>query len=116
VLIGERPATHDGRLWVFDHKLSVATADPTGQTCGACHTRTYCENCHATTAINVSHDEMVTNHAAVIRTSGAQACAYCHAPAYCAQCHADPVMPLGPAGTGARPLLPDIDRPVANSP
>lgn len=116
VLIGQRPATHDGRLWVFDHKLSVNSADPTNQSCAACHTRTYCENCHATTAINVSHDEMVTNHAAVSRESGVQACAYCHAPAYCAQCHADPVMPLGPAGTGSRPLLPAIDQPVASSP
>lgn len=116
VLIGQRPATHDGRLWVFDHKLSVDSADPTNQSCAACHTRTYCENCHATTAINVSHDEMVTNHAEVSRDSGVQACAYCHAPAYCAQCHAEPVMPLGPAGTGSRPLLPNIDRPVANSP
>jgi hypothetical protein len=59
---------------------------------------------------------MVTNHAAVVRTSGAQACAYCHAPAYCAQCHAEPVLPLGPAGTGSMPLLPDEDRPLANSP
>ena len=116
VLIGQRPSSHDGRLWVFDHKLSVNSADPTNQTCAACHTRTYCENCHATTAINVSHDEMVTNHAAVIRKSGAQACAYCHAPAYCAQCHADPVLPLGPAGTGSMPLLPPEDRPLASSP
>ncbi|MEO8625629.1 MAG: NapC/NirT family cytochrome c [Candidatus Limnocylindrales bacterium] len=116
VLIGQRPSSHDGRLWVFDHKLSVTSADPTSQTCGACHTRTYCENCHATTAINVSHDAMVTNHAAVVRTNGAQACAYCHAPAYCAQCHADPVLPLGPAGMGSVPLLPDIDQPLAHSP
>ena len=116
VLIGERPATHDGRLWVFDHKLQVTSADPTNQTCSACHTRTYCENCHATTAINVSHDEMVTNHADVERQSGAQACAYCHAPAYCAQCHADPVLPLGPAGTGSLPFLPADHRPTADGP
>jgi hypothetical protein len=116
VLIGQRPVSHDAALWVFDHKLSVTSADPTDQTCSACHTRTYCENCHATTAINVSHDEMVTNHAAVIEKSGAQACAYCHAPAYCAQCHAEPVLPLGPAGTGSVPRLPDIDYPLASSP
>ena len=95
---------------------SKLTKKQLAQTCGACHTRTYCENCHATTAINVSHDQMVTNHAAVIKTSGAQACAYCHAPAYCAQCHADPVLPLGPAGTGSLPYLLVGDRPLANSP
>ncbi|MGZ8818000.1 MAG: NapC/NirT family cytochrome c [Mycobacterium sp.] len=106
VLIGRRPATHDGQLWIFDHKLSVGTTDPTGQTCGACHTRTYCENCHATNAVMVSHDKMVFNHGAVAAQGGAGACAYCHAPSYCAQCHAEPVMPLGPAGTGSRPQLP----------
>lgn len=106
VLIGRRPESHDGRLWVFDHKLSVNSADPASQSCAACHTQTYCENCHATTAVNVTHDEMVTNHAAVIDRSGAAACAYCHAPAYCSQCHAEPVMPPGPAGTGAVPGLP----------
>lgn len=100
VLIGQRPDSHDDRLWVFDHKLSVTSADPTTQTCGACHTATYCENCHTTTAVQVSHDSMVTSHASVISQVGAAACAFCHAPAYCAQCHADPVMPVGPAGTG----------------
>ena len=33
VLIGQRPTTHDDRLWVFDHKLSVTSADPTNQAC-----------------------------------------------------------------------------------
>ena len=109
VLIGERPGTHDDRLWIFDHKLSVASADPTNQTCGACHTRTYCENCHSTTVVRVSHDGMITNHAAAVRESGAGACAFCHAPAYCAQCHADPVLPLGPAGNGNSSTVPDGD-------
>jgi hypothetical protein len=114
VLIGQRPTSHDGRLWVFDHKLSVTSADPTNQSCAACHTKTYCENCHATTAVNVSHDQMVTNHAQAIRDSGSASCAYCHAPAYCAQCHADPVMPVGPAGTG-HTLITPADRPQASS-
>lgn len=106
VLIGRRPDTHDAELWTFDHKSSVTSADPTNQTCGACHTRTYCENCHATTAVMVSHDEMVLNHGTLIKETGAQACANCHAPAYCAQCHAEPVMPVGPAGTGSGAYLP----------
>jgi hypothetical protein len=93
VLIGERPSSHDDRLWVFDHKTSVTTADPAGTTCGACHTRTYCDNCHKTTAVKVPHDDMVMNHAQVTRDVGAQACAYCHQPAYCAQCHSNPVLP-----------------------
>jgi nitrate/TMAO reductase-like tetraheme cytochrome c subunit len=117
VLIGQRPDTHDDRLWVFDHKLSVTSADPTSQSCGACHTATYCENCHATTAVRVSHDTMVTSHATVIDQVGAQACAFCHAPAYCAQCHADQVMPLGPAGSGqSLVVLPDEDRVAVGPP
>jgi hypothetical protein len=41
----------------------------------------------------VKHDEMLYNHGAVLKKTGAQACAYCHQPAYCAQCHANPVLP-----------------------
>ncbi len=93
VLIGQRPSSHDDRLWVFDHKSSVATADPASTSCGACHTRTYCENCHATAAAKVPHAEMVYNHASVIAKTGAQICAACHQPVYCAQCHTNPVLP-----------------------
>ena len=93
VLIGQRPSSHDDRLWVFDHKSAVKTADPTDTTCGACHTRTYCDNCHNTPAAQVPHDDMVFNHANVIVKTGVQACAACHQPVYCAQCHANPVMP-----------------------
>jgi len=100
VLIGERPDTHNDRLWVFSHKTSVASADPAGQSCAACHTKTYCENCHATSAVKVSHDSMVTGHATVTREIGAASCAYCHQPAYCAQCHSNEVLPVGPAGNG----------------
>lgn len=110
VLIGERPDTHNDRLWVFGHKTSVVSADPAGQSCAACHTKTYCENCHATSAVKVSHDSMVTGHATVTREIGAASCAYCHQPAYCAQCHSNEVLPVGPAGNGqALPVL-DEDR------
>ncbi len=112
VLIGQRPDTHNDRLWVFNHKATVTSAEPTGQTCAACHTATYCANCHATSAVKVSHDSMVTNHAAVTRQIGAAACASCHQPAYCAQCHSNRVLPEGPAGLGQAGSLPDGDRPA----
>ena len=93
VLIGQRPQSHDDRLWVFSHRTSVSKVDPAGSSCGACHTRTYCENCHNTPAVQVPHDGMVINHARVAREAGAQACAFCHQPAFCAQCHSDNVLP-----------------------
>jgi nitrate/TMAO reductase-like tetraheme cytochrome c subunit len=93
VLIGQRPNSHDDRLWVFNHKSQVASADPTDTTCGACHTRTYCENCHNTPASKVPHDDMVYNHASVVAKLGATACASCHQPVYCAQCHSNDVLP-----------------------
>jgi hypothetical protein len=107
VLIGERPQTHDDRLWVFDHKTSAISLDPSGTSCGTCHTRTYCENCHDTKAVKVPHDDMVYNHAAVMQKTGAPACAYCHQPAYCAQCHAGEVLPdpFPPSG-GTSPISP----------
>ena len=105
VLIGQRPASHNDPLWVFGHKAGLASDDPSSQSCGACHTRTYCQNCHRTPAVKVSHDNMVLNHANVAREVGVAACAYCHQPAYCAQCHAEPVLPTGPAGTGGLGVL-----------
>jgi nitrate/TMAO reductase-like tetraheme cytochrome c subunit len=94
VLIGQRPPTHDNRLWIFDHKTAVSSVDPSKESCGACHTSTYCENCHSTKAVQVPHDNMIIDHAQVTREVGAQTCAYCHSPAYCSQCHgSDAVMP-----------------------
>ncbi len=105
MLIGQRPTSHDDRLWVFDHKSSVSALDPGGTTCGACHTRTYCESCHKTAAVQVKHDDMMYNHAEVIKKVGYQACAYCHQPAYCSQCHAEKVLP-DPFQAGAAPSAP----------
>ena len=113
---GTPPDTHQDRLWVFNHRNVATSVDPGGQSCGLCHAKDYCENCHSTGAITVKHDEMLTNHAAVIRTSGNAACAYCHQKPYCARCHTEDVLPangiggIDPSGVGA--LDGDVD-PVA---
>jgi hypothetical protein len=93
VMIGQRPESHGDRLWVFNHKSEATSSDPTGTTCGACHTRTYCENCHSTSVAKVSHEDMMLNHGNISREVGVATCAYCHQPSYCAQCHAEKVMP-----------------------
>jgi hypothetical protein len=95
ILIGQRPESHLDTLWIFNHKDVVTTVDPSDSSCGACHTRTYCENCHSTPAVQVPHDEMVYNHADVVRRIGANACTLCHQQSYCAQCHTDTVLPVG---------------------
>lgn len=87
-LVGE-PDSHKDTLWVFEHKSQVAGADPVATTCGNCHTRSYCENCHESGAKQVSHDNMKYDHTKVIRESGVEACAYCHQPASCMRCHKD---------------------------
>lgn len=107
ILIGQRPDTHNDRLWVFNHKTQVSTLEPSGTSCGVCHTRTYCENCHNTPAVQVPHDEMVYNHAEVTRQIGGQACTLCHQPTYCAQCHVGDVM----TGSGTA----DVDVPSPTS-
>ena len=110
---GKPPTTHADRLWVFDHRNVATSVDPGGQSCGQCHAKDYCENCHKTGAITVKHDEMLLNHAEVIRTSGNAACAYCHQRPYCARCHSEDVLPangiggIDPGGTGA--LGVDVD-------
>lgn len=103
ILIGQRPSSHDDRLWIFDHKTAVSAVDPASTSCGACHTRTYCENCHNTPAVQVPHDDMVYNHAAVIRKTGSGACVLCHRPSYCEQCHVGGILPTisGATPTGS---------------
>ncbi len=95
VPLGEPPSTHtNDSLWVFNHKDVATSRDPGGQSCGECHARDYCVNCHSTGAVNVDHDAMATNHAQVVRDAGIQSCAYCHQPVSCARCHAEPVLPV----------------------
>jgi nitrate/TMAO reductase-like tetraheme cytochrome c subunit len=92
--LGEPPSTHNDSLWVFDHKNVASELDPGKQSCGECHARDYCVNCHATGAVSVEHATMTTNHAQVIRDQGNNSCAYCHLPVFCARCHKEPVLPL----------------------
>ncbi|HET9657714.1 MAG TPA: NapC/NirT family cytochrome c [Kineosporiaceae bacterium] len=104
ILIGAAPVTHDDRLYVFNHKNLVNTSDPSGTSCGQCHQRAYCENCHSTGAVKVTHDQMLYNHAASIRKSGGQACAYCHQPVYCTGCHGkEPVLQTVASDPADRP-------------
>jgi nitrate/TMAO reductase-like tetraheme cytochrome c subunit len=90
--LGTQPADHQDKLYVFDHKTAVHTTDPTGTSCAACHSASYCQDCHNSGAIKVDHDVMLTNHAAAaVAAGGTQACAYCHLPVFCSQCHKGPV-------------------------
>jgi nitrate/TMAO reductase-like tetraheme cytochrome c subunit len=122
--LGEPPSTHaDDKLWVFNHKSVATSVDPGGQTCGECHARDYCVNCHATGAVSIKHDEMATNHAKVIREQGNTACAYCHQPVSCARCHKEPVLPVTtplthPAGQGVvgQPVAGQVPRILLSQP
>lgn len=87
VLFYGAPKEHKERLWVFNHRSDVASVDPAGTSCGACHTRTYCENCHNSGAVKVRHTEMLYRHAKAIERSDVQSCTYCHQPVYCMKCH-----------------------------
>lgn len=83
-LLGE-PASHDDRLWVFNHKNETSSLDPSGA--GG-----FCANCHDSGAAEVSHDEMLYRHPEAIAKAGLGACRYCHQPASCARCHKKPVL------------------------
>jgi nitrate/TMAO reductase-like tetraheme cytochrome c subunit len=92
--LGVPPASHADKLYVFSHKNDVTSVDaafspasPTDASCSTCHQRTYCENCHNSGAVKVTHDEMLYNHAESVKKSSMGACAYCHQPVYCATCH-----------------------------
>jgi nitrate/TMAO reductase-like tetraheme cytochrome c subunit len=85
--LGNPPTSHEKPLWVFEHKNATNLSNPTTTACGACHSQNYCTNCHASGAKSVKHDDMLFNHAAVIRKAGDQACNYCHQKPSCARCH-----------------------------
>ena len=87
LMIGPPPSSHGDRLWVFEHKKEAASSDVTKTTCSACHSQSYCINCHATGAVSIQHDNMLFNHAAVIRQTTEQPCSYCHQKPFCERCH-----------------------------
>ena len=100
--LGAKPADHKDQLYVFSHKNAVKSVEPAGTSCAACHTRSYCENCHDSGAIKVKHDRMLYNHAeAAVAAGGTQVCTYCHQPISCAQCHKGPVLD---ENTSAKPV------------
>lgn len=97
--MGVPPASHSEKLYVFNHKNQVESVDAAFAkttsdtvTCSTCHQKSYCENCHNSGAVKVTHDEMLFNHAASVRASSMTACAYCHQPVYCATCHNDEII------------------------
>ena len=94
--LGARPSDHKDKLYVFSHKGSVSKTDVAGTTCAACHQPTYCQNCHDSGAIKVTHNDMLYKHTAAIdKAGGTQGCAYCHLPVYCQKCHKEPVLQPG---------------------
>jgi hypothetical protein len=106
ISLGGKPEDHKSQLWVFRHKRVVSSLEPAGTSCGACHSRTYCENCHNSGALKVKHDEMYYNHPAVIAQAGVQACSYCHQPVACARCHKNPVLKPAPQAPHPAPETP----------
>jgi nitrate/TMAO reductase-like tetraheme cytochrome c subunit len=109
-LVGQRPQSHADRLWLFNHDRIAQTSDPSATSCGQCHTRSYCENCHNSPAVNVPHADMLFSHAAVIRRQGVQACVLCHQGPSCQRCHVTGVPGLTsglvPGAAGSAPFAP----------
>jgi len=103
--LGVKPLNHKDKLYVFSHKNATKSLDPAGTTCSACHSKSYCENCHKSGAVKVKHDSMLYNHAkAITSAGGTQACAYCHLPVYCATCHKGPVLAPGTPQLAIKPV------------
>jgi hypothetical protein len=113
-LVGQRPQSHVDRLWLFSHKRLAGSAEPSGTSCGQCHTRSYCQACHDSPALNVPHTDMIFSHAAVIREQGIQGCVLCHQGPSCTRCHVDGVQGLttGSATSG----MPDAARAALAAP
>ncbi len=89
-LLGE-PASHDSKLWVFNHKYDPRSLEPDANS-------SFCSNCHSTGAAKVNHDEMLYRHPQAIANAGLKACAYCHQEVFCARCHKKPML-----GGGGQP-------------
>lgn len=87
VSLGVKPDTHANTLWVFEHKSRVEGTNPAGTTCASCHAKDFCSNCHGRDVTNISHDEMLYEHAETIRKSSVTQCAACHEPYMCTTCH-----------------------------
>lgn len=96
VLVGGEPASHDVKNFVFGHRSFTTSIEPGSTSCGTCHVRSYCVNCHESGAVKVRHQQMLFSHATAVKKSGLQACAACHQPSYCATCHKKPLLVARP--------------------
>ncbi len=106
VMIGVAPESHRDKLWVFDHKDVAVSLDVGATSCNACHSQTYCSNCHNSGATSVKHDDMFYDHANVIEQAGQQPCAYCHQRPFCERCHeedSDKIFPRTDELTSSHP-------------
>lgn len=96
VLVGGEPKSHDSSGFVFSHRSLVSSVDPASTSCGTCHVRSYCVNCHSSGAIKVRHDQMLYSHPKAVLQAGLSTCSYCHQQSYCATCHKDLVLDAKP--------------------
>jgi nitrate/TMAO reductase-like tetraheme cytochrome c subunit len=108
VMIGLAPETHQDSLWVFEHKDLAASLDVGSTSCNACHSQTYCSNCHNSGASTVEHDDMYYDHATVIENSGQQPCAYCHQRPFCERCHEGDKEKIFPRGDELTSIHPPV--------
>lgn len=82
-----RPTNHRPATWALTHRQLAPGTDPTGSSCGSCHTRSFCVSCHSTGAVKVRHTDMVRTHPPQVAALGPGACAACHRPTFCVNCH-----------------------------
>jgi len=75
----------DGMNWGNLHDLHRTTM--LGGDCSTCHSQAYCTNCHSTGAKQITHDNMLFDHASIIRETSQEPCAYCHQKPFCERCH-----------------------------
>lgn len=103
----QRPHSHD-RGWATAHGWTVRDAGGFGasdRTCGACHDRSFCVNCHL--------EEKPRDHTSFwVRAGHGLAadidrtrCSVCHSQDECVRCHTDGALPVSACPDGTLPCL-----------